>query len=328
MARGHNTFTAQLPQESDAMKAEKTRFYRWLADKKSKGEKINVAYGALHEKREGANAFIEEYIYPEAGGTELKLWGISYRLKLSKQGHQLHAFDLAKSMISEIPREVIGENKWLAIPLGLMVLSSKKRTIRMLDRLFTVLITRNLRWLGLEHGYNPVPREVQRACFAVLKRYGFDAETYTVFTNDPEKYDFPAWDGTWQHLMACVSVLVAYFLEVDTAYRFRVQDAFSKDLFTMLDTLISREAGIQGVGHKWQWLKRALRVILWRYPDIDNFIKDVLLEVDAAKMKLDDADLYFCLGYISYNFGGISYEERWRIRKLADKEKDHIIFYA
>jgi len=326
MTRMQGGFLAQLPQESDAVKRQKTEFFQWLAELKRRNEKPLIAYGALAE-REGANAFIQKTVYPESGGCEQHLWGISYPLKMNRQGYNLLGFELAKSLVSELPRELIGSSTLLSGAFGLYFLFDKKKAMMFLDRFLYSILYRSIKhtWIPLEQ-YNPAPKEIRRACMAVLERRGFRTD-YQIGSKGPNDFTVPPPDGTIEHIWYCLSVFMGFFFEVDLAYRFRVQDAFQKDLWTMLDTLIAREAKT-GVGHKWKWIKRVMKLFLWRYPELSSFVEEALNEIDLEKVKLDEADWYFVLGYISYDFGGISADERWRIRKLADEQKGHIIFYG
>lgn len=105
---------------------------------------------------------------------------------------------------------------------------------------------------------------------------------------------------------------LAMILQYDNAYRLRFQDAFSTD--NPIKTLLERENC--DVVNKYKMLK-------WILPFLG--INKFILDLDKDKIKLDEADWYFCLRRQGYNFGGLSYEERLKIAERIDKEKENVI---
>ena len=122
------------------------------------------------------------------------------------------------------------------------------------------------------------------------------------------------------------------FFYLDNTYRYRVQDAFSEikhmgdgvsEFFRLLDILASRETSL-GVGYKWAFIKRAMKLALLTSPALRRIINRFIHNLDAEKIKMDDIDWYWCLKFQSYNFRGMSKEWRYAERERLDKENGTI----
>lgn len=109
----------------------------------------------------------------------------------------------------------------------------------------------------------------------------------------------------------------AMVLQFDNVYRLSIQDVFAlydssaplvKELKRLLDIWISREKNASIILK----LKRIRPVInvLYLYPKVRKRLKEILDGLDLEKIKLDEADWYWCLNRPNYDFRGVSYEER------------------
>ncbi len=117
-------------------------------------------------------------------------------------------------------------------------------------------------------------------------------------------------------------------LEFDYAYRARTQDVLpeldkkalkenpQKEIERLLNLMIERELAIQ---NKWLGLKKIILYAM-KIKKLRNLIVEFLLELDLEKIKRDEADWYFCLNRNDYNYGGLSYEERMKIKEELDKK--------
>lgn len=120
-------------------------------------------------------------------------------------------------------------------------------------------------------------------------------------------------------------------LETDIAYRFMLQDFLPeinkqalkensfKEIKRVLDIFIKRYNN-----SRWKRIKK-LVVLLLKIKKIRKLIVRILLDLDLDKIKLDDADWYFCLQRPHYDFRGISLKERLRQKRIIDKQKHHFI---
>lgn len=111
------------------------------------------------------------------------------------------------------------------------------------------------------------------------------------------------------------------FLEYDNAYRLRFQDAINKDIRKAFDTAISREKHIKD---KLIVIKRIALIILW-IPKVRRLVEEFFSRLDINKIKLDEADWYFCLRRVGYDYKGWSFENRVKEAERIDLENKHII---
>jgi hypothetical protein len=273
----------------------------------------------------GSDGFIEKVVEKE-DGKYFKLWGNSFLLKALPDRSVLKTTDLAKWLLSDFPR-VVGRQ--FAISLAFKAIFRKKRFINLCDYVLWTILTRNTMHVEVKELHRPA-KELRRAAYKVIKdQYGLeygDDIVEGLKSSDNVKYA----SNQFGYLLLRLARFLTFFLEIDTAYMFRVQDAFGGikfggiDAFWMgLDTLIRRETSV-GVGPKWKFIKIALRLGLWRYPELKRFLDAFFDEVDMEKVKMDENEQYFCLGYVSYNFGGLTKEERYAYREQIDVERKHV----
>jgi len=121
-------------------------------------------------------------------------------------------------------------------------------------------------------------------------------------------------------------------LQNDMAYRFSLQDILpeinieelkrnpAQELRRVFDIFCERMED-----DRWRGIGRATILLLRISPAFKRLIIDFLLEIDMDKVKLDDADYYFCLQRPSYKFKGVPLEERILLKKQIDNQKGHFI---
>lgn len=308
------------------------------------GKTVYALAGAFGEFQ-GCDGYIKETIKPEEGGSFIRLYGCTYLIKGNFNHYRVHGIELSKSLISEIPRDLIAKSTTLTIAIGLLFLFARRRFIHYLDHYFDVIIRRGIRWHDLPlKEYNVMPKEVLRATkMAIIEQFGMDEGEVDRYqeVDHPIGYIY-SYNVRMQKkqlgaLLSRVSRFAALFLELDSAYRFRVQDAFGeidagaahenpiKEFYRCLDILHDRDRPEgTGVRHKWRFLKIVFPILFFLSPGIKRFVSLCMIHVDPQKIKMDESDWYFCLKYRSYNFGGLSEEERFALREKIDAEKGHI----
>ena len=96
-----------------------------------------------------------------------------------------------------------------------------------------------------------------------------------------------------------------------------------KEVERLLNILIERSDPEVGIRYKWQTVKRMMMFGMRFDKQIREFVRDVILELDTSKTKLDKDDWYFCLRRKSYCFRGMSFEARLKLAERIDQVKKH-----
>lgn len=272
------------------------------------------------------------------GKVFVKLYGNSYLWKGLSPKREAEGIGLAKSMISLIPREII-----LTDPLKILhlVFNFIFRRKRFLHDIFVWISAMYYHTIN-KSGFTPQQQhtftsELRRAVETCLKREIkedlFDHQT----PNNLYRYGHIHTGREFYEIIAQGVEFIYYFLEKDNAYRFRLQDVLEnldktngsvKEIRRILKLLQDRESldpngQISNQARKWKYLRRAT-IILYIWKDLRIFLKNVIMEIDIDKVRLDDSDWYFCLKRSQYNFRGIPYKERLQMKESVDKLKGHI----
>lgn len=127
-----------------------------------------------------------------------------------------------------------------------------------------------------------------------------------------------------------LATAVCMFLEYDDAYRYRVQDIFENiHKATFIENPVSEIRRLASIGYNRDdptmkekfWSKVPMFIGMMLH---EKYFKNMLIElmekVDMEKMFLDDGDWYHCLAWNGYNFRGMSFEERFSLRKKIDTQ--------
>lgn len=130
--------------------------------------------------------------------------------------------------------------------------------------------------------------------------------------------------------------LILLKIEMDTAYRFKVQDVLpmidlvllKRDPVRAIRQLIDLVQGREFCGDqkiKWGKIKRPITLFL----KISKKRKKGLIKffswLDLNKIRIDEDDWYFCLQRQDYSYRGWSFENRVKERARLDEEKGHNI---
>ena len=235
-------------------------------------------------------------IKPEDGGTFTKFYGCSILLKGEIDNETIDKLAVVKRSIVATLSLVSSFPFILFVPfLILWKECVLKESIRWIVRIYRAdLIKKQLPHIR----FNRMEREVIRV-FGVFAR------------NVKDEY--------YKNEIIDLGYLVAMVLQFDSAYRFPFQDAFNKDIRLFMRTLLERENGIR---IKWVWIDRILKIVLLS-PKIRRFVNEFLGEFNEKEIRLDEADWYYCLRRHRYNYGGLTYEERMKIKDSIDKQKGH-----
>ena len=117
---------------------------------------------------------------------------------------------------------------------------------------------------------------------------------------------------------------IAMFVEMDSAYRYRLQDVLSefnktnpirKEVLRLIDLGLSRE--VCGIGWKWKMLRLAIGVALL-IPSIKRTIRKMAEELVLDNITPNTSDIYYMSRYFDYNFQGLDYDVREAWKKQED----------
>lgn len=297
-----NSLKSDVP-PVESLHPEKQRF---LKDYKERG--YQIAYGIFGPETKSSDGYIDEIIKNEHG-TFYKIYGVKPLFKGTLSADKVRGVQLAKSLLADIP---VGFLKVLPISIGVLFgfFFSRKKLFAALYWVSFLIKDRVLQWYDIPlNEYNDFPREILRATEKVI----------------PE-----AKKDTLEMFVVNMMRFLAFVIQIDPAYRFRFQDAldeftFRKDftIFDVLNVLIKRETEF-GIARKWRAIKAAMLFAKYFYRDLYKIIDAILKEINLKLTLMDSDDWYYCLRYKSYDFGGLTNEEREAERERIDKEKDHV----
>jgi len=245
--------------------------------------------GALGELQ-GCNAYEEETI--REGMWRTKYLGVSYWFKGITDNEIIDRVTITKKAFMEIAK--------LMFPFGILF---SKKIISVLPRIYRAEGGLKSKVLKLEN-FCPVCQELIRMG---LKLAGENK---------------PIID-----LVYCF----AMFLQFSSSYRVRVQDILGeldKDNFKKSALIEILRLKRISMGREKSEMKK-MKFLWWLVFLVVFFkkrlAKRIVAELDIEKMKLDEADFYFCLRRSSYDFGGYQLATRLEIADKIDKEQGNLI---
>jgi len=125
--------------------------------------------------------------------------------------------------------------------------------------------------------------------------------------------------------------VVCMMLEYDFAYRARFQDVLPyldkrklrdnplKEIRRILSILTTREVG--GMAPKWKKAGKLLSFLKFVFgKEFEKWSIKFFNELNLDKIKTDEADWYYSLKRKDYNYGGLSYEDRLKIKNELDRK--------
>lgn len=288
---------------------------------------LAVVDGALGDMQD-CGGLLEEVVTNDEG-IFCKWYGCSYLFKGYPDKNVIEGLGLAKAMISAIPRELVAKNIPIALGVVFNFLFRRKKFVHLCHVWFSTIYVNEIYKLGMKpEKYGKPVKELRRVAYLDLK----EKEGWGLLHGD-----FRAVTGEeTDELIANVVEFISVFLELDSAYRFRVQDALGniskanlekdvvKEIARIFSLMISRE-NTENVRQKIVHLSRLIKLFLTLSPKVRAWTKSFLLQLDVEKVKLDESDWYFCLRRNNYNFGGLAVEERLKEKERIDIEKGHVM---
>lgn len=311
-------------EETDMTKSEE--LLQQVKDHVAKEGKILIVNGAIGDM-DGCTGVLEEVINNE-DSVYCKWFGCSYLFKGYPDRQIVEGLGLAKAMISAIPRELIEKNLWTKIALAMTFLFQRHKFIHMCHVWFSTIYTNEVAKVGMDtNKYGRSVKELRRAVYAVLNT-----------NQDLLHGDFQAMNkDEVKELIAKVAEFFCLFIELDSAYRFRLQDVLAelnkeaaranivKEVRRLFDLWISREDDLHGIRYKIIPAANLLVMFLRLSKSARDWAKKFLLELDTEKIRLDEADWYFCLKRNNYHFEGVPLENRLEFKKWIDGVRGHVM---
>lgn len=295
-------------EEENGIETPRVLMMRKLRSDMAKGP-IQTIRGAFGPEKDVYDAFVEEKTVSE-DGVFIKFYGCSIPHKGYPDANRVHNIELAKWILSDFLRD-----HWFII--GLKALRWKK-FINDADKVAFAIDWKTTRHLDIpQNEYRKAVREIRRACKVALKTLGVDLDDI------PQPSEVRGKKVQFACMLARLIKFLLLFIESDTAYCYRIQDALGerKGLIPVIKLLQSRETH-EGIGYKWKFILLGSRVALLN-KQVRQFFEVFFKEINQDIVKLDDDDFYYSLKFLSYNFRGMSTEDRWELRDKIDFEKGH-----
>lgn len=288
-------------------------------DIKEKGKIMLIA--SIFGDIEWCDAYLEEIIRPPEGGTFMKLYGCSYLYKGYPDKETVERVDLIKRVFMASVR-LLNKSPFRYF-VSIMFLLFRKRVIKNLIYWFVNIFEQYLGKIQLPlKEFNVFPRELIRVGLKLAEDV----------SDEPSK--FPDAGQTYRDRIQRLVYCFAMIMEYDNAYRWRVQDILgnldkdnlkknpTKEIKRLFNIFIERDFGIQD---RIILIRKIVLFLLYVNKKFRTLATQFLMELDIDKVKLDEADFYFCLMRKSYNYRGLNFSSRMKIKDSIDKERGHII---
>lgn len=269
-------------------------------------------YGSMKD----CHGLVEDKIQPEKGGILTKLVGCSYLFKGNPNPAIMGQLKVSKDA-SWILLDIF-KNKWVLLLAGLIYLISRK----LAKKCFVKVCDYYFRF-----AYNPLRPHLLKG-----DRYSvFGVEIFRV----SEKIINEIKDRDVKDVSAKLRNIALMIVDVDTAYRFVAQDIIPeinpenlkkdivKEIRRIFSILDEREETISQ-RNKWKKVEKGL-IFLLKSKKVREWTIKFIDGLDYERIKLDEADWYFCLKKRHYDFRGISAIDRVDMKEKIDREKKHTI---
>ncbi len=285
-----------------------------LKDKKE----INLIAGAFGNMADCAGIGVE-ITRPEEGGIYTKLLGCSYLYKGYPEGGVVEKLDVSKDMMWLFFKIA---NTWMGriVLVALFILPkrfAKRFYIKWSEQFFQIAHRPLIKKMLKDRELCTSIRELTRVLNGLIQEL-------------PEKYE-------WIHPSARkIRELICMILEYDSAYKFRFQDVFPefdpklvkedpiKELKRVFGILKRREVS-KVMKKKWAGFEGKIVLMLRVSKGMREMFISFFDKVQLDRIKMDEADWYFCLKRTSYNYRDIIVEDRIKEKVKIDKEKGHQI---
>ncbi len=280
---------------------------------------IGIVYGAFgNGEPEKCVGIVEDIPKPDTGGIFTKYIGCNYLFKGYPDTRVVSAISALKRILSNgllLLRERIIQI-FLVFPVLIFLLLPKSFKKHVFCLLVDYFIS--------------IARATFEQYFLSVERYCVSAKAIWIAFEKTINWYFD--EGTqMRKRVEYLREIICVLWEYDYAYRARGQDVFPKlnkealkenpvkELNRIIDFLIVREVGSTGMKHKFGMLKNVIWFVM-RFKELREPIVSFFSLLDLEKIKPDEADWYYVLDRSDYNYGGLTHEERMKIKPELDKK--------
>lgn len=267
-----------------------------------------ILYGAYGFEGFETHGIVEKVIRPESGGIYTKLVGCDYLFKGHPQKHIMEAVAQAKKAFPTIV--LMLESRTVKAFTVFLYLFMRKTFWKIIDAIVDLVCRPFWEYRLIPKRHCPPIRELHRV-FNILiskseKDCKGDAEDILDVTERLERV----------RDMICMS------LSTDIAYRLPFQDIVYmidkkklrknpvKEIHRVSDIFEARG----GIEDNWRAFERLITKAIRFSKKARKMMIDFVEELDFDKIKLDEADWFFCLNRPNYKFRGVPLKERQKIR--------------
>ncbi len=262
-------------------------------------KKENIMLGAYGFKGEDCTGVIEKFIRPDSGGRYTKFVGCNYLFPGDPRVNVINTIGTSKQLFPFL--STLLSDKMLLAGIGFLYIFRRKFLWMIFEKLLDV-IYRSIYPLRLMPDKYATPvREIRRVADIIIAKFPKEMETGLVKFRD----------------------ICSMNLEYDMAYRWPFQDIIpeinkakfnenpAKEIRRVSD--IFQERG--GIEDDWRKFEKIILLAIRISPRVKELIIDFINELDFEKIKLTEAAWFFCLNRPNYQFRGMPYKERFKIRE-------------
>ena len=262
-------------------------------------KKENIMLGAYGFKGDDCTGVIEKFIRPDSGGRYTKFVGCDYLFPGDPRVHVVNTIGTSKKLFPFL--SVLLNDKMLLVGIGFLYIFRRKFLWRIFDKLLDVIYA-SIYPLRLNPERYAVPvRETRRVADIIIAIFPKEMEAGLIKLRD----------------------ICGMNLEIDMAYRWIFQDIIPeidkaklnedpiKEIKRVSDIFQARG----GIEDDWRKFERIILLAVRISKLSRRAIIEFVNELDFDKIKLTEADWFFCLNRPNYQFKGVPYEERFKIRE-------------
>ena len=248
------------------------------------------------------DAYLDEVINPEEGGTYLKVYGCPVLQKGCCSLPVVRAIRIPKYLIAGLPKDIARFSKLSLFFIGFLWIFNRQGLLKIVREILAQIDYKVVSIVETwpEKSYNAMEGEIYRALIESGRG-----------------------EGVLEDITKLFARLIRLIFFNENTYKSRIQDAFGEadNFWQALDILRDREVKESGSTQKtWILTKLGLRFAALTSPQFKRIINKFFNELDRDKIKMDKDDWFYCLTYRSYNFKGWSYELRNAERKRLNKK--------
>ncbi len=296
---------------------------------------IDLVEGAFGDDSQNIG-YVEKYIHTDKG-ISIKFYGCSFLYKGTANRELLDSVSTVKRTLMATVG-LFSKYWFLILPSIPVLLLFLKTSIKAFCFWFAQIYEVDLKKKTYKYlsEFSPTPRELIRVGLLMANKIPLEDANEKDFKENYSK-EFEGIDSQeFRIRVRRVVWCLGSFIQVDSAYYWRVQDPLSllnkfcllenprKEILRLFDIAILRENQIKS---KLVMIKNLFSLLLL-VPSIKKIASEYLNMLNYKEITPDRDDFYFASRRQGYDFGGISHKDRKEIWSKVDRELGHIIIQA